>query len=97
MPANTAPLQEQLTTLTGKVTVLKTAVASLEAFFAGLGDIINAKVTAALEADNAADQGSIDAATAAVSEAIAGVAESADDIVTAVNANTPPPPPAPEA
>lgn len=60
---------------------------STVAFINGVGAKILAAVTAALEADDAADQGSIDAATAAVATELAALDASSDALAAAVNAN----------
>lgn len=70
--------------------------ASAVALINGIGAKIAAAVTAALQADDAADQGSVDAAVAAVNEVVAGLKSSSDELGAAVAANSDQPPaPAP--
>lgn len=58
-PIDTAALE-------AAVTEAEVGEASVEAFIQGVGDKIAAAVAAALTADNAADQGSVDAANTAI-------------------------------
>lgn len=80
--------------LTPEVEALRAAVArtkgvhdSTIAFITGVGQRILAAVTTALEADDAADEGSIAAARTAVSAELAELNTSADALAAAVAAN----------
>ena len=84
-----------LTALLAEVTRAKTVADSVEAFILTIGPRISAAVTAALEADASADQASIDAANAAITEAVTAIAGDHDRITTAILTNTPAAPPTP--
>lgn len=80
-----------LTALLAAVEKAKTVAASAVALINNFAQQTAAAVTAALEADDAADQGSIDAAVAAINAQAADLAASSDALGAAVSANTTPP------
>jgi hypothetical protein len=89
MPANTSALDAALAALTTQVAETETVEASAVTLINGFAASVTAAVTAALEADNAADQTSIDAATAAIEATRARFAASEDALGAAIVASTP--------
>lgn len=85
--------------LVAEVTKAKGVTASVVAFIQGIGATITAKVAEALAADDAADQGSVDAANAAIAAAVADLtannAALANAIVVTPGPGPTPPPPTP--
>lgn len=75
--------------LVAKVTAAKTVMASAKALIAGFSAKVTEAVTAALTADDAADQGSIDAANAAIAGATSELDAASADLAGALTANTP--------
>ena len=88
-------LQTQLDALAKQVAANTTLEGSAADLLNGQAAAINAAVTKALQDDDAADQGSIAAATAAIQQANAAFVDSAAKLGAAVVANTPPAPPPP--
>jgi len=78
-PINTADLESAVTEAEGEVT-------SVEVFIQGFSDKIKAAVEAALTADNAADQGSVDAANAAIAQVTARVKTASAALAAAITA-----------
>ena len=93
MPADTTALTAALSELTAQVALTETVSDSAVTLIEGFSTAIIAAVTTALEADNAADQGSIDAATTAVLETKARFTASSDKLGAAIVAGTPSAPP----
>ncbi len=60
---------------------------SATAFITNSGELVKEAVRAALEADDAADQGSIDAAMAAVNDVVSRLTGSSDRLAVALDAN----------
>jgi hypothetical protein len=89
MPANPAQLNAAIAALTTQVANTETVEASAVALFAGFSAQIQQAVAAALTTDDAADQGSIDAANQAISAVTARFQTSAAALGTAISANTP--------
>lgn len=87
MPADTTNLGAAIAGLLTQVEATKTVQASATALITGFAAIVIQKVTEALTADNAADQGSIDAAAAAIQAAVAEVTSSTTALGDAVAAN----------
>ncbi len=95
MAANFAALQKAVDDAVAQATASETTDASAVALLNGQADAIKKAVTDALTADDAADQGSIDAATAAITNVNARFTAANNNLGTAVTANTPaavPPP-----
>jgi hypothetical protein len=88
-------LQAKIDALTAQVTQTTTVEGSAVALLNGFAAQIQEKVQAALDADDAADQGSIQAAAAAIDGVTQQFVASATALGTAVVANTPPVPPQP--
>lgn len=78
-----------LTPLVDAVQKNKTVATSAIALIQGIGDRVTAAVTAALEADEHADQASIDAAQAAINGVVTELNASADELAAAITSNTP--------
>lgn len=76
-------------TILAAVEKAKTVQASAIALINGFKDKVIAAVTAALEADDAADQGSVDTAVAAINAAASDLNTSSDALGAAVVAGTP--------
>lgn len=93
MSVNLSALQAQIDALTAQVTTTEGVEASAKAAIVGLlsgqADAIAAAVTAALQADDAADQGSIDAAVAAIPPVTQRFMDSAANLAAAVPASSP--------
>ena len=81
MPVDTSKLTEAVTRSTG-------VAASAISLISGIGERISAAVTAALEADENADQASIDAANAAIEAEVSKLNQSADELAAALTANS---------
>ena len=79
-----------LTALIAEVERTKGIQASAKVLIEGIGPQIVAAVTAALEADDAADQGSVEAAVAAINTEIAGLAASSTELGNAIAAHQSP-------
>ncbi len=82
-------LNAAVTALTAQVASTETVEGSAIALINGFSAAIAKAVTDALTADNAADQGSIDAAMSAISATTARFAASGSALGNAVTANTP--------
>ncbi len=95
MASDFSALQAKIDALTAQVTATKTVEASAKALIIGQGDATKAAVAAALAADDAADQGSITAASTAIDGVTQQFAASAADLGSAIPANTPPATPTP--
>src|SRR5689334_10086947 len=102
MAADFTKLQTTIDALTAQVKATQGVEASAKALILGQADATKTAVAAALQADDAADQGSIDAANAAIDGVTSQFAASAADLGSAIPANpgpgpgpTPPPPPPP--
>jgi len=67
--------------------------ASAAVIIAAIQVQVTKAVTDALKADDAADQGSVDAATAAIASTVKAFADSDDVLGAAIAANNPTPPP----
>lgn len=80
-------LQKSVDDLAVQVQATKGVQASAVAAFQKFGDIVIAKVTEALTADNAADDASIAAATAAIKAAVTEVTDSTNALGAAIVAN----------
>lgn len=93
MPADFASLTAKITELTTQVESTESIEASAVALINGFAVQVTAAVAAALTADNAADQGSIDATNAAIEGVRARFAASGAALGAAVVANTPGAPP----
>lgn len=78
--------------LVAEVTKAKGVTASVVTFIQGIGDTIAAKVKEALDADDAADQGSVDAANAAIASAVADLVANNAALANAIVANPGPGP-----
>jgi len=78
-----------LSQVTAAIERAKTVQASATALINGFAAQAAAAVTAALTADDAADQGSIDAAVAAINQTAADLNASSDQLGAAITANTP--------
>ncbi len=85
--ADTTNLQAAIDALTAQVEKTKGTEQSAIQLISGFAAKVTDAVTAALTADNAADQGSIDAAVAAISTVSSQFQASADDLGAAVAAN----------
>lgn len=71
--------------------------ASAKTLIEGIAGQITTAVTTALEADDAADQGTVDSVNAAIASVVAAAQQSDDELAAAVaNHSTPPVPPNPE-
>jgi hypothetical protein len=97
MPADFSNLQTAIDDLVAQATKTTTTEGSAKLLIISLASQITTAVTAALTADRAANQTSIDAATTAIKTVKDQYLASADDLGAAIVANTPPPPPAPPA
>jgi hypothetical protein len=80
-----------LDALVAEVAEMDTLVTSVVALLAGQAEAISKAVADALAADDAADQGSIDAAQVAIDGAVASFKAQGAKLAAAVAANTPPP------
>ncbi len=80
-----------LTGLTAAVTKVKGVNASVKEFLAQIETRVQKAVADALAADDAADQGSVDAANAAISSVVADLSAEADSLGAAIVAPAPPP------
>ena len=89
MPANVDALNAAIADLTAQVAATTTVEASATTLINGFAAAVTKAVTDALTADNAADQGTIDAATSAIANVKAGFNTSATALGAAVTANTP--------
>lgn len=78
-----------LDALTAQVTKTETVEAGASELIAGFSAAVAKAVTAALTADNAADQGSIDAANAAIADVTTRYQASSEKLGAAIVANTP--------
>lgn len=78
-----------LSALTAAVEQAKTIEDSAVQLINGFAQRVADAVTAALAADDAADQGSIDAAVAAINEQASALTASSSTLADAVAANTP--------
>lgn len=85
-----APPNIDLTDLLAAVTKAKGVNDSAVALINNFATIAAQKVADALAADDAADQGSVDAAVAAIKDAAAQLNASSDQVATAVAANSTP-------
>ncbi len=92
MPADTTALNAAITALTTQVAQTEGTEDSAVALIQGVSVAITKAVTDALAADNVADQGSIDAANAAIATVTARFTASAKKLGDAVAANNPTPP-----
>lgn len=88
--ANTAELDAAVSALLAQVADTETKEASAKAYIEGFAAQIQAAVTEALTANDAADQTSIDASNAAIAAVTARFAASAGALASAIPANTPP-------
>ena len=88
--ADTTGLNAAVAALTDQVEQTETVEGSAVTLINGFAAEIQKAVTDALTADNAADQGSIDAANAAIAAVTARFNASAASLGAAVSANTPP-------
>ena len=95
MPANFADLTAQIDALSAQAARTVGVEASAKQIITGFSTAITKAVSDALAADDAADQGSIDAAKAAIANVTTQFSASADDLGAAVAANPGPPPPPP--
>ncbi len=95
MPADVTRLNAAIATLTSQVAATETVEASASALILGFSSAIAKAVTDALTEDNAADQGSIDAAMQAIADTTTRFQQSAGALGDAVTAGTPAAPPAP--
>lgn len=86
--ADVTALNAAVAALTDQVAATETVEASAKAAFEGFGAQIQAAVSAALTADNAADQGSIDAANAAIAGVTARFVASAAALGAAIPSGT---------
>ncbi len=93
--ADVTRLNAAIATLTDQVAATETVEASASNLLLGFSSAIAKAVTDALAADNAADQGSIDAAMQAIADTTTRFQASAGALGTAVAANTPSAPPEP--
>lgn len=84
---NTAQLNQAIADLTAQVAKTEGTEASAGALIAGFSAQVAAAVQAALAADDAADQGSIDAANQAISAVTARFAAADDKLGAAVASN----------
>ena len=84
--ANTVSTAE----LTAAVATLRTAVDGAIALINVIPARIQAAVTAALQADEVADQGSIDVANAAIAAEVIKITKEKEDLAAALLAGTPP-------
>jgi len=98
MPSDFTALNAAIATLTAQVEATKGTEASASALISGFAAQVTTAVTAALQADDAADQGSITAATDAItatatafhdSEAALGAAVAANGGTAPVNPSQP--------
>ncbi len=85
--ADTTALNQAVQDLAAEVTNTTGIEASATALINGFAAAVTKAVTDALTADNAADQGSIDAATKAIADAKAAFNASAGTLAAAVAAN----------
>ncbi len=86
MPAPVVNIQE----LIDAVDRAKSVKDSVLAFIAGVGPQIQAAVTAALQADDAADQGSVDVANAAIAAKVKELQDASTELSQAIT-STPAP------
>lgn len=93
MPANFTNLQAEIAAMLTAVTDTETVGDAAIAIINNTAAAIQAAVVAALTADDAADQGSIDAAVTAIGESRARLVAEKDKLGAAVTANTPAAPP----
>ena len=89
MPVNTSAFDAAFASLTAQVAETETVSASAVALINGFATAITKAVTDALTADNAADQATIDAATAAIEGVRTRFAASEDALGAAVLSSTP--------
>jgi len=82
-------LNAAISALTAQVAETETVEASAVALINGFSAEVTKAVTDALTADNAADQGSIDAANQAIATVTARFAAAGSTLGAAVSANTP--------
>lgn len=87
MPADFSGLQATITALQAQVEATKGVEASAKTLIEGFGAAVTKAVADALAADDAADQGSIDAAKAAIDATTAEFAASASALGSAIPAN----------
>lgn len=87
MPADFSKLQAAVDAAKTQVTATVGVEASAIALINNFAEATKKAVTDALAADNAADQGSIDAAVAAITDTQAAFADSANKLGAAVAAN----------
>lgn len=87
MAADFAALQQAINALTAQVEQTEGTEASAKALIEGFAAQVQKAVSDALTADNAADQGSIDAANQAISDVTARFAASGSALGAAVASN----------
>ena len=87
MPVDVTALQNSINSLTAQVTTTVGVEDSAEALIAGFAAQVTKAVADALAADAAANQGSIDAATAAIAQVTTQFKASSDKLGAAVAAN----------
>lgn len=87
MPADYTNLNQAVADLLAQVEATKGVQQSAVALITGFAALVTAKVTEALTADNAADQGSIDAAVQAIATAKSEMLASTTALGDAVAAN----------
>lgn len=85
--ADTTSLKQSVADLATQVAATVGGEDSAEVLIQGIGDRVTAAVTKALQDNDAADQTSIDAATAAIKEQIDAAKASAGKLADAVAAN----------
>jgi len=86
MPADFTNLNTSLTALTDEVTATEAGNASTIVFIQGVGQRMSEAVTAALTADAAANQTTIDAANAAITDLTNRLVATASTVTTALAA-----------
>lgn len=84
---NTTELQKAIDTAAAQATKTEGTEESAGVIIAAIGAQIQKAVADALTADDAADQGSVDAATAAINQVIARFAAADDKLGAAIAAN----------
>ena len=87
MPADFSGLQAEVAALTAQLEQTRGVAASAALLINTFAERVSTAVTQALTADNAADQGSIDAALEAIRQTKEGFAQSASELGAAVAAN----------
>lgn len=89
MPADYTALSAAIAAAVSQVAATKTTEAGAKALIENFSASVTKAVTDALTADNAADQGSIDAAVQAINDTTAQYLASSNDLGAAVVAGTP--------